>query len=428
MKKIVLFKIILTFFLINAAWGQFYEDNRQSGAGDPFFNIELFRTISDDFKTGRLYVYGSLVNDDLTFVKYDTLGGFRAEFDWEVSVVHAEEGHQVASRSVHKEVYESDYNQTNNREKNILLTVAFDIPGGEYIITTLMRDLITKKVVSRKIEMKMYDYDRNEMDMSGLLFVNEAKFDSSGKPIHFSPRVMNNFSRETPMIYLYTEIFSNDYPGTVSIRYQLENEDEEIELDTVIIKELTEPLTSNIFALDKREIKKNRYQCIVTAQRGNRKVERQRNLSFYWISVPETREDISIAIRQMRYLISSDSLDRYEEGPLDEQQTFFERYWAARDPNPKTKANELMKEYFSRINYANRQYSSYSDDGWLSDRGRILIKFGYPDDVERHPFEMDSVPYVIWRYYSLRKVFVFTDRSGFGDYRLLPSYQGEEYR
>ena len=87
-----------------------------------------------------------------------------------------------------------------------------------------------------------------------------------------------------------------------------------------------------------------------------------------------------------------------------------------------------MEEYFRRVNYANREYSNFNEGGWLSDRGRILIKFGYPDDIERHPYELDSVPYVIWRYYSLRKVFVFADRSGFGDYRLLPEYMNYEFQ
>jgi hypothetical protein len=86
-----------------------------------------------------------------------------------------------------------------------------------------------------------------------------------------------------------------------------------------------------------------------------------------------------------------------------------------------------MEEYFSRVNYANREFSSFSDDGWLSDRGRILIKFGMPDDVERHPFEIDRYPFVVWRYYTLRKTFLFSDRTGFGDYRLDPRYQTEEF-
>ena len=89
--------------------------------------------------------------------------------------------------------------------------------------------------------------------------------------------------------------------------------------------------------------------------------------------------------------------------------------------------NELMVEYYNRINHANREFSNFNEGGWLSDRGRILVKFGQPDDIERHPFEIDTYPYEIWRFYSLRKIFIFADRTGFGDFRLLPEYMDEEF-
>jgi len=97
------------------------------------------------------------------------------------------------------------------------------------------------------------------------------------------------------------------------------------------------------------------------------------------------------------------------------------------DPNQETQKNELMDEYFLRVNYANENFSTLSVDGWLTDRGRIFIKFGQPDDIERHPFEIDSVPYEVWRYYSVRKIFVFIDRTGFGDYYLHPDYIDQEF-
>ena len=58
----------------------------------------------------------------------------------------------------------------------------------------------------------------------------------------------------------------------------------------------------------------------------------------------------------------------------------------------------------------------------------ILIKFGFPDDVERHPFDINSVPYEIWRYYTLQRIFVFVDQTGFGDYRIAPEYLDQEYK
>ena len=427
MKKIILFILILTFLSLTNVLGQFYEETRQSGVGNPFFNVEIFRTIAADFESGRLYVYSSIVNDDLTFVKSDSSGEFRADFEWEVSIVNEENNQLVASHNAQREVYEVDFRQTNDRTKNILLSTLFDIPPGNYALTTQVRDVLSNKTVSRKLEVKMPDFDKNKLNISDLLFLNEANVDESENLQHYIPRVESNFSRMSPMIYLYTEIYSNEYPVTVSIHYRLSNSDEETELDTVVYKELTKPLTSHIFEIDKRKISKNRYRCTVKVHQEDQSVERWRNFSFYWVNVPETSDDITLALRQMRYILQADSLDYFLDAPLQEQQKFFTRFWSNRDPNPGTESNELMEEYYSRVNFANREYSSFSDDGWLSDRGRILIKFGYPDDIERHPFEMNSVPYVIWRYYSLRKVFVFADKTGFGDYRLLPSYQSQEY-
>ncbi len=160
---------------------------------------------------------------------------------------------------------------------------------------------------------------------------------------------------------------------------------------------------------------------------GEDDIERSKGFSFFWVTTPETNEDISLAIRQMRYLGIADSIDTYEDAEYEDQKAFFDRFWRSRDPNPESEVNELMVEYYGRINYANREFSSFNEGGWLSDRGRILVKFGQPDDIERHPFELDTYPYEIWRYYSLRKIFVFTDRTGFGDYRLLPEYMEEEF-
>jgi GWxTD domain-containing protein len=427
MKKITLFLTVLLFILENTASAQFYDQTRLSGSGNPFFNVQIFRTIADDLKSGRIYIYSNIVNDDLTFIINDSTGGFEAAIEWEVAIVDEDEEKQVGSRSIKKEVYETDYKQTNNREKNILLSASFDIPAGEYMITIQMRDLMSRKSVSRKIEMEMFDFENFGIDMSDILFLNEAELDSVGNLAHFVPRVKNNFSREYPYLYIYTEIYSDQYPATLKLKYQFENLDEEIEGDTVVFIEVQGPLTSQILKIKQSRITENNYKCIIQLERGRDRVERYRSISFYWVNVPETDEDLSLAFRQMRYIITSDSVDKYEEAPLEEKKKYFERFWARRDPNPNTEANELMEEYFSRVNYANREFSSFSDDGWLSDRGRILIKFGIPDDIERHPFEIDRYPYVIWRYYNLRKVFLFSDRTGFGDYRLDPRYQHEEF-
>jgi hypothetical protein len=87
------------------------------------------------------------------------------------------------------------------------------------------------------------------------------------------------------------------------------------------------------------------------------------------------------------------------------------------DPTPETEINELMEEYYRRVDFANQNYSGFQE-GWKSDRGMVYILLGAPSEVERHPFESDSRPYEIWTYESINRYFVFVDRTGLGDYRL----------
>ena len=174
MKKIILGLTVLLFILNEATFAQFYEQSRLSGSGNPFFNVQMFRSFADDLKSARIYVYSNIVNDDLTFVRNDSTGEFEAAVEWEVEVTDEDEEKQFGSQSIAKQVNETVYSETNNRDKNILMSTYFDIPTGEYIITTQMRDLMSRKIVSRKTEVEIYDFEDSGIDMSDILFLNEA--------------------------------------------------------------------------------------------------------------------------------------------------------------------------------------------------------------------------------------------------------------
>ena len=68
----------------------------------------------------------------------------------------------------------------------------------------------------------------------------------------------------------------------------------------------------------------------------------------------------------------------------EERDQFIEAVWRSRDPDPDTEENEFKEEFYERIAYANEHFSS-GKPGRLTDRGRIYIKFGKPDEIESHP-------------------------------------------
>jgi GWxTD domain-containing protein len=67
-----------------------------------------------------------------------------------------------------------------------------------------------------------------------------------------------------------------------------------------------------------------------------------------------------------------------------EREQFIEAFWERRNPNPGSPYNEYKEEFYRRIAYANEHYSS-GIPGWKTDRGRIYIMYGPPDEITSHP-------------------------------------------
>lgn len=86
------------------------------------------------------------------------------------------------------------------------------------------------------------------------------------------------------------------------------------------------------------------------------------------------------------YIISDEERRIFRSFQTDEErQQFIEQFWLRRDPTPGTSANEMKDEHYRRIAYANEHFSRNGIPGWKTDRGRIYINFGPPDEIDSHP-------------------------------------------
>ena len=124
------------------------------------------------------------------------------------------------------------------------------------------------------------------------------------------------------------------------------------------------------------------------------------------------------------YIITPEELAAFNRLTSDaERETFIEQFWLKRDPTPGTPKNEFKEEHYRRIAYANERYRA-NQPGWKTDRGRVYIIFGPPDEIESHPAGgQGAYPHEIWRYRYISNVgqnieMEFVDKSMTGDYRL----------
>ncbi len=106
------------------------------------------------------------------------------------------------------------------------------------------------------------------------------------------------------------------------------------------------------------------------------------------------------------------------ELPDAEKPAFIEEFWRRRNPDPDSMENEFKEQYEKRVEEAAHLFRNESKPGWLTDRGRILVLFGPPDDRLTRPAGSGSgtACYEEWLYGQFPVIFI--DRHCNGDYRL----------
>jgi GWxTD domain-containing protein len=107
----------------------------------------------------------------------------------------------------------------------------------------------------------------------------------------------------------------------------------------------------------------------------------------------------------------------------EEREQFISQFWLRRDPTPDTVENEYKDEHYRRIAYSNEHFGP-AIPGWKSDRGRIYIMFGPPDEINSHPATGSQRPMEEWSYRKIEGIgndvlLHFVDMTGVGVYYLM---------
>ena len=140
--------------------------------------------------------------------------------------------------------------------------------------------------------------------------------------------------------------------------------------------------------------------------------------------------------QEVPYIITDEERQTFKKLATDEErESFIENFWERRNPNPGNPENEFKEEYYRRIAYANEHYAS-GIPGWKTDRGRIYIMYGPPNEVDSHPSggtyerpaeegggETSTFPFEDWTYNYIDGIgnniqLEFVDPTMSGEYHL----------
>ena len=143
-----------------------------------------------------------------------------------------------------------------------------------------------------------------------------------------------------------------------------------------------------------------------------------------YASLPE--EEVAKELEQIRFIATAQEERRLDRlSALDAKRRFLRQFWQKRDPDSATPVNEYRRDFKRRVHFTNQRYGNNFSEGWETDRGYVLLKYGSPVDIQPHRYERRMMPYEVWSYENIpgegQSTFVFADRDGFGRFELIHS-------
>ncbi len=333
-------------------------------------------------------------NPFFTFMKKSD--HFKTKAIFTLAVIDNEEELQVYHKTWEVEAIVNFYEDTRSKELSIKSQQSFQLPAGNYTFTMVIIDEDSKHEWKVQKEIEIGNESRIS-DISPMVKIAD-KFKFAG----------NEINLETDTLYLKILIPDDVAEETDSISY--------------LITDMETPVDSGKVALSVDEsgfiyipIKVNKSWLGVlniTVNVGNE--EKSIDLGFVNTSIDRYFQDISYLVEVMSVILPYNEYKELKDMKPIEQKSYLFEYWQSRDPTPETDENELLEEFYNRVEYVNAHFGVLSP-GWKSDRGMVYIQYGKPDQVESSR-DRYGRNYEIWTYQNSHQ-FVFMD-DGFGDYRL----------
>ena len=381
----------------------------------PKFNLYHYQELNADTPATTLVVEVRLANDDLQFEK-DPNGGFNAGAQVTAELFAGKEQISVAHAWQPFQRQVTAFNSTHADDSELAATFQLNAAPGDYTLWVRVQDLVTNR--SQVVRQKVY---LSDLSGQGLYISKPAlriQVTDGGDGVNeWQPTPEPQKGLTTDPLGLALECWSQA-AQQLQLALTVTAEGEQI-----LRRDTTMQISAGgrISWVVPLPVDLPRDSYLADADLKTAAGDEMKSASQFKLIRPGSEpqvEDVDMAIEQLRYIASRKSMKRLRAALPHQRETLFNNFWKELDPTPATPENELQYEYYRRIDVVDRQYPYGLTPGWRTDRGRIYITYGPPDNIEQHPYEIETPPYEIWNYYEKELRLVFVDRHGFGDYRL----------
>lgn len=337
------------------------------------------------------------------------------------------------------------------------------LANGTYSMELSIRDFNQpdSKPYTVKEEVKI-NYQPNVIAVSDVEFLQKYTPSTAESPLtrngyELVPLVDNFFAPEMNKITFFAEIYNTssilgDEPYLLS--YQIETYEKKMVMNDFSrkIRQTSKPVNVLLTELDITALPSGNYNLVIEVRNKQNELLATRETFFQRShatevvqSTPTDYRNLAIAGTFVADITNRDTLAEYirslwpistpnensfaikqlEMADLQLMQQYFYDFWKNRNASNPEKAWE---EYNLEVQKVNKKYAAYKKKGYMTDRGRVYLQHGPPDQISEVYNEPNSYPYEIWQYYKIAKLdqtnrkFVFYNPEiATNDFRLLHS-------
>jgi GWxTD domain-containing protein len=308
------------------------------------------------------------------------------------------------------------------------------LPNGTYDIEVQMKDLHKAENKATYRSVFIVDYDDKNLRMSDISLLNNYRADSSDSKYtkngyFMEPLPFQYYDRSATKLIFYNEVYNTDKTigDDFLFSYSIEKANAKTDERAVLMghkRRKAAPYLVNLMSMDIAQLESGNYKLITTIRNRNndllikKELFFQRNNPLLNIKIDSLTSDAldkefvaNLDAKQLRYalkavamLIPDDETSIFKT-IVDGTDTMAKKrylfnYWAKKSPNMPEQAYD---EHMMIARGVDKTYGNGFGYGFESDRGRVFLRYGRPDDIITVENENDAVPYEVWVYYKVER-------------------------
>jgi GWxTD domain-containing protein len=379
----------------------------------PFFCMDAAAFLEEESPV--LEVYLEVCNDALQFVKAGQ--GYTASAG--VTVVFFDKsGKQVSGDTYRVALTSARYSETTSVDSCKTRTISFDVAPGEYLVAVSVMDRDSKRKSGIQASCKVADFSGSP-SLSDIAFIAPGDGTESSRWPGFRPNVRRSYGDIAEGVRFYYEMYNAVGEDSLPVTYTVFNGDGTPVLsDTNLVASGAREGLYGRVPLDTLSNGQYMLEIALLGEGGEKDASRSASFEvnreeFY------LGRDVKDAVALLAYIATSSFIDSFTKADIEERRRMWEQFWREKDPTPATPRNEFYEEHVRRFRYAEKNFTAGLTEGWRTDRGRIYITEGPPDEVDSYSMEIDRYPTEVWFYFRNGRRYTFVDETGFGDYVLV---------